>query len=82
MDKQIHRSPLKSSCFDHLKNKTKDEIINDLGLEGNIYAYSFWYYVLETDWVGRRVILVLHFDYKRVTGVKIIRTWSRKPPRV
>lgn len=48
--------------YDSLLGKTKQEIVTEMKQEGNIYNAIIWYYAIKKDWLGRNIILTLHFQ--------------------
>lgn len=63
--------------YSHLVDKTKNEVIREMGNECNHYPSSVWTYQLDKrSWLGRKRILVLYFSKDRVENFKINYSWK------
>lgn len=65
---------MKKTKFDQLLNKTKKEIIKELGDGFNFYPSQQWYYVLSKSWWGREKILFVEFDEHGTVSKQYIKT--------
>ena len=63
--------------YDRLLGKTKQEIASEMKQEGNIYNAGTWYYTIKRDWLGRQIILTLHFQEETVYQIDIKRVYGR-----
>lgn len=55
----------------NLLNKSKNEIIEEMGQEFNFYHQNVWIYILKISWFGRKKIMLLFFKEKKVSEIKI-----------
>lgn len=65
---------MRKNKFDALLNKSKKEIINELGDGFNFYPDQVWYYALSRNWWGRRKILFVEFDEKGMVCKQYVKT--------
>lgn len=59
-----------------LLGKDKDQVIKALGQELNYLPSDIWDYTLGKDWIGRKIILYIHFKENKVTKIKIKKLWK------
>jgi len=57
--------------YDYLVGQDKSSIVKILGQEGNIYNSEIWTYFLKNDWLGRKLFLIVTFEYEKVVRIKI-----------
>ena len=58
-----------------LINKTKEEIYSEFGFEFNHYPSNVWSYILKTNWMGMKTILIFCFENGKVKTVKTEKTF-------
>lgn len=56
-------------------NKTKEEIYSEFGFEFNHYPSNVWSYILKTNWMGMKTILIFYFENGKVKTVKTEKTF-------
>ena len=62
--------------YQKLIGKTKKEIIADLGFEFNHYPSDVWTYLVKTNWLGMKKILMIYFQDNIVTDIKMKKSFS------
>ena len=67
MDKQIQAE------YRCLLNKTKKQIVEELGQELNFYPYDIWRYRIKENWWGRKTTLLIYFKNETAHEIKIIK---------
>ncbi|WP_370895942.1 hypothetical protein [Chryseobacterium gossypii] len=60
--------------FDVLQNKSKKEVIEELGDGFNFYPDQIWYYILSKRWWGKKVVLFIEFDENDVVCSHYVKT--------
>ncbi|AZA83306.1 hypothetical protein C1637_23770 [Chryseobacterium lactis] len=68
---------MKKENFNHLMGKTRHEIKKELGDGFNFFTDDTWTYQLGRTWIGRRIILALHFKDGNVAGIDLYKTFNR-----
>ncbi|SFZ97039.1 hypothetical protein SAMN05216324_13511 [Chryseobacterium limigenitum] len=57
--------------YNDLIGKTREEIVKELGDGFNFYPSDLWTYNLKKNWLGRWVLLYIHFEDNVVCRVHI-----------
>ena len=65
------------SRYQYLKGKNKKQVKEELGQEFNYYHARIWSYLLKTNWLGRKTVLILHFKDDLVETVKIKKCYAK-----
>ncbi|MBV8325178.1 hypothetical protein [Chryseobacterium sp.] len=69
---------MKNEDFNNLLGKTRNEIKDDLGDGFNLHTSDIWTYDLGKTWIGRRIILSLRFENKKVIKINVFKTFKRR----
>ncbi|MDV3778010.1 hypothetical protein CMU25_17370 [Elizabethkingia anophelis] len=64
----------RTTSYDYLLGKSRNEVLEELGDGFNFYPEIFWAYQLEEKWWGRKRVLLLLFeeDKDQVMRIKIV----------
>ena len=57
--------------FQHLLDKNKAEVLAELGQEFNFFPSYKWTYILNTNYFGRKTVLLIFFENEIVKSFKI-----------
>lgn len=68
---------MKLSDYRYLIGKDKQFVIDDLGSEFNYYHTEIWTYHLKTNWLGKKIHLLLLFKDDVVHEIKIKKTYAK-----
>lgn len=71
---------MKEKEYHYLLEKSKVQIIEELGQEFNLYQSDIWSYLLGIGWFGRRKILMMEFKQNKVIKIKVKNVYSKRIP--
>lgn len=63
--------------FKHLLGKSKTEVLEQFGQEFNYYPSEIWTYILQTNFWGRKTVLIVFFENEIVKRILIKKCYGK-----
>ncbi|MEN5132555.1 hypothetical protein [Elizabethkingia anophelis] len=69
----------KNVNYNYLIGKDREEILEDLGEGFNFYPDENWFYELKKNWLGKKTVLLIHFNNNIVERIEILKYYGQYP---
>lgn len=67
---------MRAKDYQHIMGKSKSYVIDEIGTEVSYFHSEIWFYHLKTNWIGKKIYLVIFFKHEVVSRVKIKKSFA------